>query len=298
MDGVLLIDKPAGLTSHDVVARIRRATGEKSIGHTGTLDPRATGLLPLVTGRATRLASFLTGRDKTYEATIRLGVSTTTDDADGEPLGLVCSTIPDRAAIDAALDTFRGAFEQRPPDHSAKKVAGRKAYELARRDQPVTLQAVEVTVRSLDVTACEGDLVRLLVTASAGFYVRALARDLGAALGCGGHLDALRRTRSGSFDVVDALPLEAAERAGTGLGERLIRPAEALPDLERVTLNEIGLRRAMHGNTLEPGHLTNPWIPAASSAGPVRILAPDGQLVALAWSRGGALHPAVVLGYH
>jgi tRNA pseudouridine55 synthase len=133
MDGILLIDKPAGPTSHDVVARLRRVTGERSIGHTGTLDPRATGLLPLVLGRATRLASLLTGADKTYEATIRLGVATDTDDADGAPFGEPQPVAADDAAIDRALERFRGSFDQRPPSHSAKKVGGRKAYDLARR---------------------------------------------------------------------------------------------------------------------------------------------------------------------
>jgi tRNA pseudouridine55 synthase len=298
MDGVLLVDKPSGPTSHDVVMRIRRATGERGVGHTGTLDPRATGLLPLVLGRATRLASFLAGRDKTYDVAIRLGLATTTDDADGEPIGEPTTTLPRPDEVEAALDAFRGTFEQLPPNHSAKKVGGKKAYELARREQPVELKPVEVTVRSLDEVSVADGLVRLVVTATSGFYVRALARDLGRALGCGGHLEDLRRTGSGAFDVADAIALDEAERLGAGLAARLIAPAEALPDLTAITLNEGGLKRALHGNTLAPEHLSGRWVPAASAAGPVRVLAPDGQLVALAWSRGGALHPVVVLGYH
>jgi tRNA pseudouridine55 synthase len=296
MNGVLLIDKPAGPTSHDVVARIRRTTKERSVGHTGTLDPRATGLLPLVLGRATRLAALLTGGDKTYEATIRLGFPTSTDDADGEPLGPASAAIPGAEEIAGALERFRGTFDQRPPAHSAKKVGGRRAYELARREQPVELAPVAVTVRALELAGVEGDRVRIRVTATAGFYVRALARDLGEALGCGGHLEALRRTGSGAFDVAEAVPLDEAERLGPALAGRLIPPADALPFLPEVRLTEGGLARARHGNPVGPEHLEAHWIPPPSTPGPVKVLGPDGALVALAHSRGGALHPVVVLG--
>src|ERR1700680_165043 len=149
MDGVLLIDKPSGPTSHDVVARLRRTTGERGIGHSGTLDPLATGVMALVLGRATRLAPFLSRGDKTYEATIRLGVATDTDDALGRPVGDATTSLPDDAALRSALDAFRGTFDQVPPSHSAKKVAGEKAYDLARRAQAVVLRPVPVTVRLL-----------------------------------------------------------------------------------------------------------------------------------------------------
>ena len=296
MDGVLLIDKPSGPTSHDVVARLRRTSGEKSIGHTGTLDPRATGLLPLVLGRATRLASFLSGGDKTYVATIRLGFATDTDDADGRPLGTPAADLPDDAAIDRALASFSGSGEQLPPSHSAKKVGGRKAYELARREEPVALKPAAVTVHRIERTGREGDLVHLTVAASSGFYVRALARDLGSRLECGGHLLALRRTHSGSFDVADAVPLEDAERLGRDVAGRVLPPADALPGLPAVRLTEAGLKRALHGNPLGPEHLEGRSVPPATSPLPVRIVAADGRLVALARSRGGALHPVVVLG--
>ncbi|MEZ5320086.1 MAG: tRNA pseudouridine(55) synthase TruB [Vicinamibacterales bacterium] len=304
MTGVLLLDKPSGPTSHDVVARMRRATGERSIGHTGTLDPRASGLLPLVLGRATRLASLLTGSEKTYEAVVRLGQATSTDDAEGEPVGAPATARPDDAAIAAVLDRFRGTFDQVPPRHSAKKVGGRKAYELARADRPVELAPVEVTVSALEWLGRDGDLVRLRVSATAGFYVRALARDIGAALGCGAHLAGLRRTRSGHFDVADALPLEQAEaearqarEEGSGAFEaRLIAPAEALPHLPAVTLTEAGLKRVVHGNPVGPDQLEGRFVPPASGPGPVRVLGADGRLVALAHARGGALHPVVVLG--
>jgi tRNA pseudouridine55 synthase len=287
MDGVLLIDKPSGLTSHDVVARVRRSSRERRIGHTGTLDPRATGLLPLVLGRATRLASRIMGGLKSYDAVVRLGFATDTDDADGRPLGPEIDVIPVAADLEAALAGFRGTFDQMPPNHSAKKVGGQKAYDLARRAEPVVLSPVKVTVHALEVTGLAGSSVSLRVTVTAGFYVRSLARDLGARLGCGGHLSSLRRTRSGAF--------EEAERAGPGISSRLIPPAAALPQLPAVTITDAGRERVVHGNTVGPAHLTERWLPPAEP-GEVRLMGLDGCLVALAEARGGALHPVVVLG--
>jgi tRNA pseudouridine55 synthase len=295
MNGVLLIDKPSGPTSHDVVARLRRTTGERSIGHTGTLDPRATGLLVLVLGRATRLAPFLNTSDKSYDATIRLGVATDTDDADGRPIESPGAPLPDDEAIAAALDAFRGKFEQRPPAHSAKRVQGVKAYELARRAQQVDLKSVLVTVHSLEHATRRGDLVELRVTATAGFYVRALARDLGERLGCGAHLEALRRTRCGHLSLADAVPLEAAERLGEAISARVISPADALAELPAVELTAAGLKRAEHGNWLGPEHLVRSAA-LASDPRKVRLIAAEGHLVGIAESRRGALHPVVVLG--
>ena len=297
MDGVLLIDKPAGPTSHDVVARLRSVTRERSIGHTGTLDPRATGLLPLVLGKATRLASLLTGSDKTYDAAVHLGFATETDDAEGRPLGEP-RECPPADAVRHALSGFVGAQLQVPPAHSAKKVGGHKAYDMARRDQALELAPVAVTVHAIDGVTLDDNLVSFTVCATAGFYVRALARDLGAALGCGGHLASLRRTAAGRFSLADALPLDEAERLGPDVAVRLIPAADAVGHLPAVTVNAAGLRRASHGNPLSPNHLEHPWIPAGGPGpGPdIRILDADGALVALAHSRGGALHPAVVLG--
>jgi tRNA pseudouridine55 synthase len=302
MTGILLIDKPSGPTSHDVVARVRRVSGERSIGHTGTLDPRATGLLPLVLGRATRLASYVTSGDKTYEAVIRLGFATDTDDADGEPMGpaqpTAAATKP--AAVEAALVAFRGTFDQLPPNHSAKKVAGQRAYELARQSKPVVLTPVSVTVRELVRITAPGaedapETIRVRVRATAGFYVRALARDLGERLGCGAHLADLRRTRCEPFDVSQAVRLDEAERLGPALEARLLTPAEALPHLPAVRVTEPGLVRVRHGNAIGPDQVAGA-LPPASAPGPVRLLTGDGHLVALAHSRGGALHPIVVLG--
>lgn len=298
MDGILLIDKASGMTSHDVVAWARRRLGQRGIGHAGTLDPMATGLLVLMVGKATRLASLLTGKDKTYDATIRLGFETDTDDADGTPTVERAADLPSDSRIQEALETFMGTFPQMPPAHSAKKVGGTRAYELARQDKPVRLNPVEVTTREMEWHGRQGDLVRLQVTVSAGFYVRALARDLGRRLGCGAHLATLRRVRSGSFVIGAALGIEAADALGPALADRLITPAAALPDLPAVELTPPGLTRVLHGNAVGPAHLhTGVPVPGSGiqAAGPVRILA-EGRLVALGAWRAGALHPIAVLG--
>jgi tRNA pseudouridine55 synthase len=296
MTGVLLIDKPSGPTSHDVVARLRHVTRERSIGHAGTLDPRATGLLVLLLGKATRLASLLSGHDKVYDATIRLGWATTTDDADGQRLDTLSGPLPDDEGLRAALGEFRGTFDQMPPQYSAKKIGGHKAYDLARRDQHAPLTPASVTVRHLDTVERVDDLVRLRLAVTAGFYVRSLARDLGERLGCGAHLADLRRTHSGIFDVSTATPLEEAERLGPEMATRLIPPAEALPELPAVHLSDSGLVRARHGNPIGPQFVAGPWVPAGLGQARVRLLDPAGTLVALADLRGGLLHPAVVLG--
>jgi tRNA pseudouridine55 synthase len=294
MNGVLLIDKPQGPTSHDVVARIRAVSREKRVGHTGTLDPLATGLLPLVLGRATRLSSFLMGQDKTYAAVVRLGQSTSTDDAAGEPLGARSARLPARVDVEEALAGFRGAFEQVPPRHSAKRVDGQKAYDLARQDKPVLLAPVPVVVERLEIRAVDGPDVHLDVVASSGFYVRALARDLGERLGCGAHLVSLCRTAVGAFALERAVALDEAERLGPHLSARLISPSDAMGHLEHATVTEAGRKRALHGNPLAPEHLVGRFVPSGRAA-PVRVLGPDGELLALAHARGGALHPVVVL---
>jgi len=296
MDGLLLIDKPSGPTSHDVVARVRRSSGERSIGHTGTLDPRASGLLPLLVGRATRLASLLISSDKTYEATVRLGFATETDDEEGAPTGECQAELPSDEAVIDVLHRFTGDLEQTPPQHSAKRIDGQRAYKLARKSKPVQLKPVTVTVRSLAWRGRDGDRIFLTVTASSGFYVRALARDLGSVLGCGAHLAGLRRTVSGPFSIEAAIPLSTAESLGREIASRVISPADALPHLPAVSVNAPGLRRVAHGNTVGPEHLENSWVAALGQAAAVRILDGTGRLVAVARPRGGALHPVVVLG--
>lgn len=240
--GILLVDKPQGVTSHDVVARSRRALGTRKIGHAGTLDPMATGLLVLGVGSATRLLTFMVGLDKTYEATIRLGVSTDSDDADGietarADAGITGAVDDDRIA--AAIADQTGEISQVPSRVSAIKVGGRRAYDLARAGEHVELKARTVTVSRFDLLATrrEGDVIDLdvIVDCTSGTYIRALARDIGEALGVGGHLTALRRTRIGPFAVDDATPevtpetvlLESADVAASVLGSIAVTADEA-----------------------------------------------------------------------
>ena len=294
LDGVLVIDKPAGPTSHDVVARARRALREKRIGHTGTLDPMATGVLPLVMGRATRLASLLSSTDKTYEAGVRLGSATDTyDAAERLAAGEAPPDAPalDPAEIEEALARFRGTFPQMPPPYSAKKVGGVRAYKLARKQQPTALTAVQVTVRELTLLGVEDGLVRLRVTGTAGFYVRSLAHDLGLALGCGAHLESLRRTRAGTFGLDRAVLLDDLDRGPDELLLRLIPLTDLLPDLPTARLTPRGAQRASHGNSVSPEDFF------VVGRGPlVRLLDPGGCLLGIAEAGpDGLLRPSIVL---
>jgi len=296
MDGLLIVDKPSGPTSHDVVARLRRTLGERRIGHTGTLDPSASGLLAIVLGRATRLARFLTAADKRYEAIIRLGVATDTYDAEGVAVRLhpAGAALPAREAIDRALDRFRGTFEQRPPAFSAKKIGGTRSYALARAGTATPPPAVAVTAHAIDIVECAGDTVALSVVCSAGFYVRSLAHDLGEALGVGAHLTALRRTRSGALDVADALPLQAAEADPARARAAVVPLSAMLPELDTAVLTPEGARRAIHGRLLGPGDIAV----RRGGAGPyVRLVHPGGGLVGIATASAstGTLHPSVIL---
>ena len=296
LDGVLVIDKPSGPTSHDVVARVRRALREKRIGHTGTLDPLATGVLPLVIGRATRLASLLSSDRKSYEAAVRLGCATESYDASERlAAGLAPPPAPDvtAAQVEAVLGPFRGTYLQAPPAYSAKKIGGVAAHRLARRDKAVQPAAVAVTVHELSLIGMDDGLVRLRVTTSAGFYVRSLAHELGVALGCGGHLEALRRTAAGEFTVEQAVPLDVIEAEGDAAGSRLIPLERMLPGMPSVRLTERAATRVAHGNPValaECGDLVG--LPA----GKVRLLDAAGRLLAIANATpDGLLRPAVVL---
>jgi tRNA pseudouridine55 synthase len=300
LNGVIVVDKPQGPTSHDIVTEARRAWQTRRIGHTGTLDPLATGVLPLVVGQATRLSQFLTGALKGYEATIRLGVATDTYDADGTatrttPFNEV-SRLTD-VEVASALDAFRGTFSQTPPPYSAKKIAGVRAYALARRQVEVRTAPVEVTVSALDLLERRAEIVRLRVEASAGFYVRSLAHDLGERLGCGAHLDELRRYRSGPFTLDDAMTIEEL-RAGAEAAVPYLVPMEhLLEELPVIDLSDSGTIRARHGNALGPsdGRPREGTIPL--EGGLCRLFSGEGRLVALARrSRAGALQPVVVLG--
>ena len=298
MNGVLIVDKPLGPTSHDVVARVRRAIAISRIGHTGTLDPLATGVLPLVIGRATRLAALLSGADKEYEAGVRLGRATDTYDAAhlvGAPPDPPDDV--DRARIERVLDEFRGTFEQHPPAYSAKKIDGVAAYKLARQQAPVLPRPVQVTVHGLSMESYSAGLVRLRVCASAGFYVRSLAHDLGLRLGCGAYLESLRRTRAGAFNAAAAVPLADVEEDGAEAASRVVPMEVLLPELPHVVLNERGVRRAAHGNDLGPDDwIANSLAPERSARQYWRLMHSDGALLGLAEPRpGGLLHPAIVL---
>jgi len=312
MYGLLLVDKPAGPTSHEVVACVRRALGERRIGHTGTLDPAATGLLPLVLGRATRLARFLSGHDKSYDAVVRFGVATDTYDGKGTWAGPVYSgPRPAREAVDRALDAFRGTFLQTPPAYSAKKIEGTRSYRLARRAKreresvPPGAPAapaltalptpVSVTARAIEIRDFDGDTVSLRVECSAGFYVRSLAHDLGAALGIGAHLTALRRTHSGRLSVDDAIGLDVILLDPERARGRMIPLARMLSDLAAITLTSEGLAHAVHGRNLGPADTEQgAW---RADALFVRMLDSAGELVGIASpaEAPGFLHPSVVL---
>ncbi len=286
--GILLVDKPGGLTSHDVVARVRRAFGTRKVGHAGTLDPMATGLLLIGIEGATRLLTFIVGADKTYEATIRLGQSTTTDDAEGE---ILASAGPDEVSglpgerIAWEIARLTGPISQVPSAVSAIKVDGRRAYDRVRAGEDVQLAAREVTVSRFEVLAVrEGDGYRdldVVVDCSSGTYIRALARDLGAALGVGGHLTALRRARVGGFDVAEAVEIEALAGAPT------LAPADAaarvLPVLD-VTADEA--RDLRHGKRLSGQAVRLPARQAAA-------IDPGRALVGIVEARGADLKSAM-----
>ncbi|MBA3296492.1 MAG: tRNA pseudouridine(55) synthase TruB [Acidobacteria bacterium] len=301
MDGVLVIDKPSGPTSHDVVDRARRALREKRIGHTGTLDPLATGVLPLVIGRATRLASFLSSGHKAYDAQVRLGSVTATYDAaerlaSGEPPPPAPAVT--RAHVEMALEEFRGTYLQAPPPYSAKKIGGVAAYRLARRNTPAQPEPVTVTVSDLVLLALAEGVAHIRVTATAGFYVRSLAHDLGARLGCGAHLEALRRTRAGHFTLDDAVRLDVVEAEGAGAVARLIPLDSLLPDLPVICLNDRGVRRASHGNSVSSEDFEHPdhRVTVAIHTAQVRLTTVSGTLLAIASpAPGGLLRPAIVL---
>lgn len=293
--GVLVIDKPPGPTSHDIVAVVRRHLRGARIGHTGTLDPFATGVLPLVIGRATRLARYLTASDKEYHAVIRLGRATDTHDITGAvvseaPPG---TAMPGAGTLSALLATFLGTWPQTPPSFSAKMSGGVRAYEHARRGLAIHLEPVQVTVRELDVLAVEGPLVTVRLVSSAGFYVRAFAHEVGARLGVGACLEELRRTRSGAFGLRDALTLDKVHQ--DGFLDHLVPLEALLPEWPSVVLTADGVARVGHGRDLEPAHCVE-GIPRDAGPFPFRVLGPDGLLVALAEvARGPILHPSVVL---
>lgn len=282
-DGVLPVDKPAGPTSHDVVSRARRALGTRRIGHTGTLDPFATGLLLLCVGNATRIAEYLTARDKRYTATVRLGVTTDTDDCTGTVLARAEAAVPD-AALEAAVAEMRGHFMQVPPSYSAKKKAGRRAYQLARAGMEVELAPVPVTIHELRVIERRGAEFDLDVTSSSGTYIRAIARDIGAQVGSGAHLTALRRVAIGAHRVDDALPLDTlGDPARTEAA--MIPLIRAMADFPMVPLDPAGVVDVRHGRSVA--------VNAADAD--VACFVHDGGLIAIGRVQAGSAHPRKVL---
>ncbi|MGA2806907.1 MAG: tRNA pseudouridine(55) synthase TruB [Terracidiphilus sp.] len=293
MNGLLVIDKPAGMTSHDVVGRLRKVTGERSIGHLGTLDPMATGVLPLVLGKYTRLAQYFSSAEKSYSGRIRFGFSTDTYDAEGEPAG------PDAwpeinpaltlEQIRAAAARFHGEMQQMPPAYSAKKIAGQPAYKLAREGKPVELKAATVDITCFEIAALEGAEAVFAMSISAGGYVRSVAHELGEDLGCGAHLSSLRRTRAGVFTLDEAHTLEELQPlAGNveALETFCIHPRSLLPEMPCVTGDAMALGRLRNGAQAN--------LPEFSRASMVKVFAGQRDLVGIAKRVAGTLFQPVV----
>ncbi len=292
MDGLLVVDKPGGMTSHDVVSRVRRITGERSVGHLGTLDPMATGVLPLLLGKYTRLAQYFSTAEKTYTGTIRFGFATDTYDAEGQVVGPVSEPILTLEQIRAASEPFHGRIEQTPPVFSAKKIGGKPAYKLAREGKPVELKAVVIEIHHFAIEALAGDTASFAMTVSAGGYVRSVAHELGQALGCGAHLSALRRTRAGAFGLEQAWTIDslAALESMPGRGEAaLLHPRSLLPEMPSVTGDAAALGRLRNGGQANLAEF--------SDSGLVKVFGGQRELVAIARRVAGTLfQPVVVMG--
>jgi len=293
LDGAIVVDKPEGWTSHDVVNKVRRIAKTKRVGHLGTLDPIATGVLPLVVGRATRLAQFYTRSDKIYEGVVRIGWSTTTYDRAGEPTSPPCEGAVDPAELEAALERFRGEILQAPPPVSAKKIAGRRAYELARAAVAVELEPVRVQIYELAVLEVNGPRVRMRAHCSGGTYMRSIAHDLGQALGCGAHLEELRRIASGEFELKQARTLAQLESlaADERLLDALVPTSSMLPGFPSVFVDDVTAAQIRHGRNFPASPFRSQ--PASRF---VKAVTHQGDLVAIGEAvLPNLYHPAVVL---
>lgn len=306
MNGVVIIDKPAGLTSHDVVGRVRRILGQRSIGHLGTLDPMATGVLPLVIGNFTRLAQFYLHSEKCYEGTIRFGFSTDTYDAEGDPTSPPQDVSLDKDKLELVAAKFRGLIEQIPPPFSAKKIKGVPAYKLARKHQQVMLNPVQVEIKELQILSMEKDRVQFRARVASGTYMRSVAHDMGQLLGCGAHLEVLRRTAVSEFSLDEACTLEELEQAaGNGDLERtpssaggpftteeldryFVHPRKLLPDFPSVIADDLTAARIRAGRTVN--------LPDFSRSHQVKVFVGQRDLIAIATRVAGTLfHPKIVL---
>jgi tRNA pseudouridine55 synthase len=290
MNGILIVDKPAGLTSHDVVSRVRRLLQERAVGHLGTLDPMATGVLPLVMGRMTRLAQFYTASEKTYEGEIRFGFATSTYDCEGEPLGPPQDAGLTLEQVRKAAARYQGVIQQMPPPFSAKKIHGVPAYKLARKHKPVELKPVTVEIKEFEILGLEGDRAHFGARVASGTYMRSVAHDMGQELGVGAHLAALRRTALGEFGIADAHTLEELEAATQGgrPEELFVHPRRILPEFPCVTASEENASRIRTGQTVN--------LPEMSRARQVKVFVGQAELIAIATRIAGTLfHPKVVL---
>ena len=293
MDGVIIVDKPREWTSHDVVNKMRRLAGTRKVGHLGTLDPGATGVLPLVIGRATRLAQFFTRNDKTYEGVIHFGYSTDSYDMDGEPTSAETPVTLEREMLESVLDHFHGPLQQVPPPVSAKKIAGRPAYELARKGQTVELEPAAVEVYDLQIVEVEGCKATIRLHCSAGTYVRSIAHDAGLAMGCGAFLKTLRRTASGDFKIEQARNLEelAALAQENRLQEALIPAVQLLPGFPAELVDAVTAGQIRNGRDFR----VSPFHTRAETRY-VKAVTPQGELVAIGEVRlPHVYHPVLVL---
>jgi tRNA pseudouridine55 synthase len=293
MDGIIVVDKPAGWTSHDAVNRMRKLAGTRKVGHLGTLDPMATGVLPLVVGRATRLAQFYMRSDKVYDAHVRFGFSTNTYDREGTLTSSPVNIVLTRETLEQNLQAFRGEFLLRPPPVSAKKVQGTPAYRLARQNIEVELKPVPVQVYELNLVALEGPEASLWARCSAGTYMRSIAHELGEAMGCGAHLSALRRVRAGDFSIEQARSMEQLdELAREGrLNEALIPASELLPEFPSVIVDDLTAGQVRQGRDFPASPFR-----ARSGARYVKAVSIDGRLVAIGEAKLPHIyHPVVVL---
>ena len=293
LDGVIVVDKPEGWTSHDVVAKMRGIARTRRIGHLGTLDPIATGVLPLVLERATRLAQFYTRSDKIYEGVLRFGWSTDSYDRAGAPAGEKREVEVDAAQLETLLDKFRGEIWQTPPPVSAKKIAGKRAYELARRSVAVELEAARISIYELTVLSVEGPVVRLRAHCSGGTYMRSLAHDLGKLMGCGAHLEELRRTASAEFELCDARTLEQLQSLANDerLADALVPASKMLPRMPAVYVDDVTITQIRHGRNFP----ASPFRSEAASQH-VKAISREGDLVAIGEAvLPNLYHPMVVL---